>query len=195
MKSHVKRIRKRRLPDQIIDQILLLIAKGKFKVGDKLPPEHILMKQFGVGRSSIREAMGALSVLGVVNVKPGHGTRITSTKNVPNERPIKWNTLRKYQKGEELIEARMVLEQAIVELAVQKANDEDIAELRNKLTYLESVKKDRKKFAQTDLSFHHSLARAGHNHLLTKFLSELHQPILMWLEREAPWEIDENNGY
>jgi len=60
-----------RLTDQIIEQLITLIAEGKFVPGDKLPPEHRLMKDFGVGRSSLREAVGALSRIGLLSVSPG----------------------------------------------------------------------------------------------------------------------------
>ncbi|UCH42441.1 MAG: FadR family transcriptional regulator, partial [Dehalococcoidales bacterium] len=66
MKSGVKPIKRRRLTDQIVDQLVSLIADGKLKKGDKLPVERELTEQFGVGRSSLREAIGALLLTGVL---------------------------------------------------------------------------------------------------------------------------------
>lgn len=67
------RIERRRLTDQIIEQLITMIAEGKFAPGDKLPPEHRLMKDFGVGQSSLREAVGDLSLIGLLSVSPGRG--------------------------------------------------------------------------------------------------------------------------
>ena len=69
-------VERRRLADQVADQLMALIADGKLKPGDRLPSELELMKQFQVGRSSIREAIGALSLIGLVTVKPGQGTHV-----------------------------------------------------------------------------------------------------------------------
>ena len=65
------------MTDQIIDQLIAMITDGKLKPGDKLPSETALMEQFGVGRSSLREAVGALSLIGMLTVRPGHGTHVS----------------------------------------------------------------------------------------------------------------------
>ena len=70
MKSTSMRIERKRVTDQIIDQLIAMISEGKFKPGDKLPSETALMEHFGVGRSSLREAVGALSLIGMLTVQP-----------------------------------------------------------------------------------------------------------------------------
>ena len=76
MADQVFQIERKRLADQVADQLMALIAEGQLKPGDRLPSELELMKQFQVGRSSIREAIGALSLIGLVTVKPGQGTHV-----------------------------------------------------------------------------------------------------------------------
>lgn len=186
MRSKVKRVEKMRLSDQIIKQILSLIEKGKLKVGDRLPPESILTRQFGVGRSSLREAMGALALMGVVSIRPGHGTYVTTAPERPLGNIFDWDTIRRQDRVQELVEARTILEEAIVGLAVEKAQEEDIAELRNNLSEQESVTTNRKKYCKVDWSFHLALAKASHNDILTKFLSDLHHPSTAWMERQTP---------
>jgi GntR family transcriptional repressor for pyruvate dehydrogenase complex len=190
MKSQVKRVEKTRLSDQIIKQILSLIEKGKLKIGDKLPSESILTRQFGVGRSSLREAMGALSLMGVVSIQPGQGTYVTATPEKPLENIFDWNTLRRQDRVRELVEARIILEEAIVGFAVEKARDEDIAELRNNLAYQKSVMTNRKKYIKADWSFHMALAKASHNEVLARFFLDLQQPSIAWMERQTPLRGD-----
>ena len=76
------------LSDQIIDSLITMIANGELKPGDKLPPEPQLMEQFGVGRSSVREAVGALELIGLITVRPGHGTHIVDAPDKVQSKSI-----------------------------------------------------------------------------------------------------------
>lgn len=185
--SRMRKIERRRLPDQIIEQILSMIAKGKLKVGDQLPSERALMQQLGVGRSSLREAMGALSLMGIVSIRPGHGTRVAAYPEGRFEDRLKWNAFRRQYRVQELVEARTVLEEAAAGLAAKRADEQDLAELKARLIELESAKKkkSRKKLAQADWAFHTALAKASHNEVLMRFLSELRQPIRIWMSRSV----------
>ena len=169
MKYMSKAIIKTRLPDQISKQILDMIRTGKLKIGDRLPPEPMLEKQFGVGRGSIREAIGALSMTGVLNVKQGIGTFVTSYPKNRFEIPFNWDMVKSFKKSKELIEARIALESEICQLAVEKATNKDLIKLRNIIIELEKVKNNRKKFAKADQAFHLALARACHNNILMHF--------------------------
>src|SRR3989339_1478998 len=90
MKQNSMRIERKRVTDQIIDQMISMITDGKFKPGDKLPPEPALMEQFGVGRSSLREAIGALSLIGMLTVRPGYGTHVSASLGESASKPLRW---------------------------------------------------------------------------------------------------------
>ena len=184
MQSSVKPIKRRRLTDQIVDQMVSLIASGKLKKGDKLPAERELMEQFGVGRSSLREAIGALLLTGVLNTHHGRGTFVSVASDEFMSRALTWRVQMGREKIEELIEARIVLEQAIAGLAAVRATETDIDEIKH---YLELMKKNaqRRKPAQTqaDLSFHLALAKASHNATLFRFISELRNLMILWIKQ------------
>lgn len=184
MKSSVKPIKRRRLTDQIVDKLVSLIASGKLKKGDKLPVERELMKQFGVGRSSLREAIGALLLTGVLNTHHGRGTFVSVSSYEFLSRALTWRVQMGREKIEELIEARIVLEQAIAGLAAVRATETDIDELKH---YLELMKKNaqKRKPAQTqaDLSFHLALGKASHNATLCRFISELQSLMILWIRQ------------
>ena len=76
MNEQVFQVERKQLADQVADQLMSLIADGQLKPGDRLPSELELVKQFQVGRSSIREAIGALYLIGLFTVKPGQGTHV-----------------------------------------------------------------------------------------------------------------------
>ena len=185
MNSSMKQIKRRRLTDQIADQLVSLIGSGKLRIGQRLPPDHQLMKQLGVGRSSLREAIGALLLMGVLTARPGHGTYVSVSSDDFMSRTLTWRVQMGREKIEELVEARIVLEQSIVGLAAARAKEADIVEIRYAQDQLKSVKKNQQKGAQiqADLSFHFALAKASHNATLFRFLSELHQLMLLWMKQ------------
>jgi len=185
MKNKVAKIQRRRLSDLIIDQFIGMISRGDLKVGDMLPPEPELMKQFGVGRSSLREAIGALSLIGIVNVRPGYGTQIIASDDTFLQKPLEWSNSIRNETVEELIEARIVIEEAVAGVAALKATGEDIAELRDIIEQINEVKKNKKKTVPLDLLFHQTIAKSSHNSVLLRNIYELRQLMRVWLEQNA----------
>lgn len=191
MKTTAMPIERKRLTDQIIEQLLSLLAGGKLKRGDKLPPEPELMKQFGVGRSSLREAMAALSLVGLLEVKPGHGTTVSLSAGDFLTKPLRWGMLMNWRdKLHELVEVRMIIEHAIAGMAAERATKEEIAEIKHHQTQLRASKKVGKKAVQADLAFHAALARASHNSILARFLAELRHPMKNMMEQKASVFMD-----
>ena len=185
MKSNSMHIERKRLKDQIIDQIIAMIADGKLKPGDKLPSETALMECFGVGRSSLREAVGALSLIGMLTVRPGHGTHVSPSTGESSS-PLRWGMFVSWrEKLHEFIEARIALEQALVGMAAERATEADIEEIRNGHNLLKTSKLTKRKAIHADLVFHTSIANASHNSVLARFLEELRQPVKNWMEQKA----------
>lgn len=186
MKSTSMRIERKRVTDQIIDQLIAMISEGKFKPGDKLPSETALMELFGVGRSSLREAVGALSLIGMLTVRPGHGTHVAPSAGEPLSRPLRWGMFVGWrEKLHEFIEARIALEQTLVGMAAERATEAEIEEIRRAHNLLKASKLTRQKAIQADLDFHVSIANASHNSVLARFLEELRQPVRNWMEQKA----------
>lgn len=180
-----KQLKRKRLTDQIVDQLVSSIASGRLKKGDKLPSEHQLMEQFGVGRSTIREAVGALLLTGMLVRRAGRGTYISVSSAEFLSKTLTWGIYMGYERIEELVEARIVLERAIAGLAATRAKEVDIAELRREFDRMKSAWKKNQKTAlvQADLSFHFALAKAGKNARLSAFLSELRHLMLLWIKQ------------
>jgi GntR family transcriptional repressor for pyruvate dehydrogenase complex len=186
MKPTSMLVERKRLTDQIIDQMTSMISDGKFKPGDKLPSEPVLMKQFGVGRSSLREAVGALSLIGVLTVRPGRGTHISPSAGESLSKPLCWGMFMNWrEKLHEFVEARITIEKALVGLAAERATEEDIEEIRRCHSLLKSSKVTKRKAIHADLVFHMAIANASHNSFLARFLEELRQPLKNWMEQKA----------
>jgi GntR family transcriptional regulator, transcriptional repressor for pyruvate dehydrogenase complex len=186
MKINSMRIERKRLTDQIIDQLIAMVTDGKLKPGDKLPSETALMEQFGVGRSSLREAIGALSLIGMLTVRPGHGTHVAPSVGESFSKPLRWGMFVSWrEKLHEFIEARISLEQTLVGMAAERATEKDLAEILRGLNLLKSSKLTKRRAIQADLVFHMAIANASHNSVLARFLEELRQPVKNWMEQKA----------
>ena len=189
MKKNSLRIERKRLSDQIIESIIAMITSGELKPGDKLPAEPQLMDQFGVGRSSVREAIGALERIGLITVRPGHGTHITDFPETIQPKTIGMSLLAiGHDKIRDLVEARLELEEVIARLAAERATAEDIAEIKAQHQNLIAAKKIGKDTISTDLAFHTALAKASHNSVLLRFMGELRQPIQSWMELKTEYK-------
>jgi GntR family transcriptional repressor for pyruvate dehydrogenase complex len=186
MKPNAMRIERKRLTDQIIDQLIAMISDGKLKPGDKLPSETALMEQFGVGRSSLREAVGALSLIGMLTVRPGHGTHVAPSAGESFSKPLRWGMFMSWrEKLHEFIEARITIEQTLVGMAVERATEAEIEEIKRSHNLLKVSKLTKRKTIEADLVFHMSIAKASHNSVLARFLEELRQPVKNWMEQKA----------
>ncbi|MFW5498243.1 MULTISPECIES: FadR/GntR family transcriptional regulator [unclassified Maridesulfovibrio] len=187
MKLNQPKLQRKRLSDQIIDELVDRISKGELRPGDRLPPEPQLMERFGVGRSSIREAIGALELLGVLSVRPGQGTRITEATETSKSIGLSLITMGR-GKIRELVEARSEIEQTIVGLAAERATEDDIAQIKGEHKKLIHAQQNGHDLIQVDLEFHMAIATSCHNSILIRFFSELHRPMRHWMEQKAKYD-------
>jgi GntR family transcriptional repressor for pyruvate dehydrogenase complex len=179
----LRQVEKRRLTEEIVDRLVSLIASGKLKPGDRLPPERELMQQLGVGRSSLREAIGSLSLTGVLTVRPGSGTFVTLSHEEFLAKPLGWGIPMGPGRVQELIEARRILEQAIVALAAERASETEIAEMKRHLLLMNTSRRNRRKFIKADMTFHATLAKASHNNVLQSLFLQIRNLLRSFTEK------------
>ena len=162
-KTSIMIIQKKSLADMIAETLKQQITEGTYRVGDKLPTEPELMKTFGVGRSSIREAVKLLVNMGVVRVQQGSGTFVAVPSN-NDEVNIKMSTADRT----ELDEVRKILDIAIVEKAVARRTEKDIERMRASLEKrkVNAEKGLLEECIEADLNFHIAIADAAHNRIL-----------------------------
>ena len=157
-------IQKKSLADMIAETLKQQITEGTYRAGDKLPTEPELMKTFGVGRSSVREAVKLLVNMGVVRVQQGSGTFVAVPSN-NDDVNIKMSTADRT----ELDEVRKILDIAIVEKAVARRTEKDIERMRASLEKrkVNAEKGLLEECIEADLNFHIAIADAAH--LLSEF--------------------------
>lgn len=162
----VQMVENRRLYRQIADQIEGLIAAGEFAPGNRLPPERDLAVKLGVSRATVREAMVALELAGLVDIRIGSGIFVcpregaSLAKDDPGPGPF------------ELIDARRALESGTAALAATNITDEELAGLREALDTMRREQASGADSEDGDRMFHLLVARATHNALLARTVAE-----------------------
>ncbi|WP_415716296.1 FadR/GntR family transcriptional regulator [Maridesulfovibrio sp.] len=184
MRRNQPQLQRKRLSDQIIEELIERISSGELRPGDKLPPEPQLMERFGVGRSSIREAIGALELLGILSVRPGQGTKITEATETSKSIGLSLITMGR-EKISELVEARSEIEQTIARLAAERATAADLAEIKRQHNKIIHAQKNDLDLIEADLEFHMAVANSCHNTIFIRFFSELNRPMRHWMEQKA----------
>lgn len=169
----VTRLSKRNHYEEIAEQLKTLILEGKLKVGDKLPSTKEMSEQFGVGRSTTREALSALKAMGFIEIRQGGGCRVISSAPAPVELPELQSLRMNRETLLELLEARQSLEVAHASLAAERATDEDIALLQGLMLEMEAAIGDDLEGERTDLLFHLTLAKATHNSILLRLFESI----------------------
>jgi GntR family transcriptional repressor for pyruvate dehydrogenase complex len=156
-------IRKASAPQMVAEQIIQKIEVGQLSPGGRLPAQRDLARQLGVGRSSIREAINALVVLGYLEVIQGKGTYIR--QRLPQTDPTmeKLNAALAAGSIFDLMEARLLLESRSASLAAQRADESQIRKLKKTIAHLKTNDREYIVFLQADMAFHKAVAEATGN--------------------------------
>jgi len=171
-----------KLFEQVSVKIRDDIKAGKFKTGEKIPPEPALMELYGVGRSTIREAVKSLTLSGILTVKQGFGTLVNSVPTEPIEQRLRRSDF------EEINHVRSILEQEIVLLATQNRTTTDLEAMAAALEgrKLAIEKESRLDCANADIEFHLAIARASGNHVLADLYESFTVIIRDFFAKRAP---------
>ncbi len=161
MNPPIQAVKVRRLYLQVAEQLQQLIDNGSFSVGSRLPAERELAGQFAVSRPTIREAMIALEIAGLVEVRSGSGVyvlgRANSAQLPQSQAPGPF----------EILEARKIIESETCALAAQRINAQQLAELQTLVSQMEREKQSVEEAEAIDRQFHCFIADASGNGALS----------------------------
>jgi len=163
---------------KVVEQVFRMIREKKLKPGDQLPSERTIAEQMGISRPTVREAVAALEVVGLVETRIGQGTFIKSVELEPLRFRAESLFLEERSPFEAL-ETRKVLESYAAALAAERATDEQLGEIAAALAEIEDgVKNDSMWNEAADRRFHLAVLAATNNSVLydvTKMLLEMNQ--------------------
>jgi GntR family transcriptional repressor for pyruvate dehydrogenase complex len=169
-----KTVQTSRLYEQIVQQIEESVQKGTLKEGDQLPAERELAQQFGVSRTAVREAIKALHEKGLVDAFPGRGTFITNGKS--NSMRQSLDRILKNGQADgaaHLVEIREILEPEIAALAAVRADEQDLATMREAVSVMDNARQDADAYIEADLDFHLALAEAAANPFVLSLIDSI----------------------
>lgn len=169
---------RRSLADVVADKLRERIAAGEFKAGDKLPVEPELMKMFGVGRSSVREAVKLLVTAGFLRVQQGSGTYVQEPTAI--QEPFAQRLKRSAYT--DLDEVRSLLEIKIAQKAAINRKPADIARMRKHLQQRNAaaIAGDLPASVEADVAFHIAVADASGNEILADLYRSLAVQLKNW---------------
>jgi len=183
MINGLKPARRISLSDNIVEQLTSLIARDVLKPGERIPSEKQLCQQFGVGRTSVREALKSLSVMGILESHAGDGTFVAANHDRYLERAFQWGLLHDRKVVKDLVETRLLLESHTTFLAARRATADDLAAMESAIQGMEECVSDPKRYLEHDLRFHLRIAQATQNTILGNLLSTIRGYLQSWVEQ------------
>jgi GntR family transcriptional regulator, transcriptional repressor for pyruvate dehydrogenase complex len=179
---------------QIAHQILDHLVSGKVRPGDRLPSERNLAEKLGVSRSTIRDALKSLGMLGLIRAKPGGGSYFQDVPSNLLPRSVEWGLLLGERHTLDLLEARTIIEVGVARLAAQRIDKEGVHRLQDVLAKMKAAQKHPKGFVEADLEFHFILADASRNSSLCEILSGMRNLLEVWVRRVVYAAATEKGG-
>jgi len=167
----------------VAKQLLDHLTTGNFAPGTRLPPERALAASLGVGRSTVREAMAALDVLGIIEVRPGSGAYLTSDSSELLPQAIKWSLMLGQPQTRDLVEVREHLEVLSARLAAARATDDGVARLEKHVVGMREAHGDVGAFVAADMGFHFEIAQLAGNSVLQDILQSISSLLHVWFDR------------
>ena len=164
------------LTDEAIDKIKQMIVSGRVRPGEKLPREADLAAELGLSRNSLREAVKALSLINVLDVRQGDGTYATSL--APSLLLEALSFIVDFHRDDtvlEFLEIRRILEPAATALAAVRMPDQDRIEL-GKVLDATDADAPVEAFVQADLEFHRQIAIGSGNSVLASLVDNMSLP-------------------
>jgi GntR family transcriptional repressor for pyruvate dehydrogenase complex len=191
MRGAVRRARTS-VTDDAITSIRQMILTGALVPGDRLPPEEELAANLGLSRTSLREAVRALTVLGVIVTRQGDASYITSLGPELLLGALGLAVdLQREETMPDLVAVRRILEPAATAMAARRITDEEVQRLRSFIRPVgdEGVSE----YVELDREFHRTIAQASGNDLLVALLDGLSEPTMrmrVWRGLSIPRALD-----
>jgi GntR family transcriptional repressor for pyruvate dehydrogenase complex len=187
LKTDFETVRRDKVYEGVAKQIERLILK-KLQPGDKLPSERDLAESLGVSRSSIRDAIRSLELMGMVEPRQGAGTIVRQISSDSLVNPLANARKRKEELVGELLDFRKMLEPSLASRAATRVSAEELAEMEDILKRQDEKLRNEESTIAEDTEFHYAIALASGNSVVRKVLDTLMD--LLRDSRERSLQVD-----
>jgi len=191
-------VTRRKLTATVAEQLLTAIRD--LPPGTKVPSERELTRELGVGRSTVREALNGIAMLGIVEIRHGQGVFVTG-EAPPDGEPSAITAALERGVTNEFIEARLIVEVEVARLAARRRTDEDLARLEAALVEQEErLRGDVDALVHVAAHFNVLLAEAAHNEVLRAMIQSFvalmveRGPRVYQIEGFGEWDLQEHRG-
>jgi GntR family transcriptional repressor for pyruvate dehydrogenase complex len=173
-----RKLESKKKSEYVVEQILGATKEGIYKAGDKLPSEQALAEMMGVSRPALREALGALRLVGIIETKVGNGNYIKRLDWDTDNAEVQFQIPSMLEQGEnpfEALEARKIVEPAVAQLALSMMNEKRATKIREAFQQMEKAAKERdyNSFHLANKKFHLSIVESTENSSLINYIKSL----------------------
>lgn len=168
------------LPQEIVKAVTDLIMKRVWKPGDMIPSEKELAIRFQVGRSTIREAVKSLVVLGVLEARAGEGSFVREPTSELLSGAFRWGLLLSEGNLDDLVEVRILVEVECARRAALNVTDALVSQLDASLDEMRAEPMDHQAFMEADTRFHLAIAHAAKNPIFESVGSTIQSIVRIW---------------
>ena len=172
-------VRKKKIFDEVYDQLISLISSGKLRPGAQLPPERVLASELKVSRQSIREALKKAESKGLIAVRQGEGTFVLSVASELMETPLLAIMAEEIERVYEFIEIRKLIEVWCAKRAAEVTTRKELSKMEQALVEMEELIDSSEILGQPDIDFHVAIAEASHNTLMVHVMASVKKIFLL----------------
>ena len=172
------RISRMAISDELVARFKDLIAKGVFAPGQKLPPERELAEALAVSRPTVRQALRALQIMGVIRVRQGSGSYLSLSARDIMRVPLEFALAFQNVAKTDLFETRRTLEVELASLAAERRTEEDLEAMHHALAAMRGTMGDPEAWCQTEPEFHMCIVRAARNGVMMTIIEMLSQMLM-----------------
>jgi len=181
MAKKVKPVVRTTLSAAVFEQLISFVVNGQWKAGERIPPERDLCVALGIARTSLREALKAMELVGMLDSRVGDGTFVCRRSEFL-ARPMLWAfTGTDHHELKDLLEARSLLEQDLAALAAVRASDAEIIGIGSTIELLRKTIAEGLPILEPDMAFHVAIGSAAHNDVLSNAVQLLRNMQQQWI--------------
>jgi GntR family transcriptional repressor for pyruvate dehydrogenase complex len=163
------------------EKLISYVVNGTWNAGDRIPSERELCQQLGIARTSLREALKAMELVGMLDSRVGDGTFVCDRSEFLS-RPLLWAfTGTDRAELRDIMEAREFLERDLAGLAAERASEEEIGKIAAALQQMRDSIDGGQPIIESDMAFHLAVAQAAHNEVLRNAVQLLRNLLKRWL--------------
>ena len=190
--SLIRPLSRATLPQEIVKALTNLIMKRVWKPGDLIPTEKELAIRFQVGRSTIREAVKSLVVLGVLEARAGEGSFVRESTSELLSGAFRWGLLLGERNLDDLVDVRVLVEVECTRRAAERRDKRTLDLLLESLREMQASQDDHNAFMESDTKFHLAIAQAAHNPIFENIGSTIQSIVRIWYPKT--YYIPETKG-